>query len=75
MYSWEIRKFLEDRNYNISEQDLLFILNIKNHPQINHIKFNDYDNSYDMWSSDGEYFHFKVKSRRDAKDKKIKRRK
>ena len=58
MFSWEIEKFLKERNYYIGGKDLNFILDTRQHPQINHIKFNPFDNSYEMWSKDGEYFHF-----------------
>lgn len=58
MFSWEIKNFLEQRNYHLGGNDLLFILDVKQHPQINHIKFNPYDNSYEMWDKEGNYFHF-----------------
>ena len=58
MFSWEIKNFLKQRNYHLGGNDLLYILDVKQHPQINHIKFNPYDNSYEMWDKEGNYFHF-----------------
>lgn len=63
MYSWEIEKFLKDRNYCIGKNDLKFITDIKSHPQLDHIKYNSYDNSYDMWDKEGTYYHFKVENK------------
>ena len=69
MYSWEIENFLKERNYYIGGDDLNFIIDTKQHPQINHIKFNPYDNTYDMWDKDGNHFHFKAMQYKEAKDK------
>jgi hypothetical protein len=48
MYSWEIQQFIEDRNYYIGGDDLLFITNPYLHPQLTHIKYNPYENKYEM---------------------------
>ena len=56
MFSWEIENFLRERNYYIGGDDLIFIIDIKQHPQINHIKFNPYDNSYEMWDKERKLF-------------------
>lgn len=58
MFSWEIENFLRERNYYIGGDDLIFIIDIKQHPQINHIKFNPYDNSYEMWDKERKLFLF-----------------
>ena len=58
MFSWEIKNFLKQRNYYIGGDDLAFITDIKQHPQIDHIKFNPYDNSYEMWDKERKLFSF-----------------
>lgn len=58
MYDWELKKYLEQRNYNINHKDYLYIC--KTCPQLNHIKYEPFDNIFKAWSSDGEYFEFKV---------------
>lgn len=58
MYSWEIQQFIEDRNYYIGGDDLLFITNPYLHPQLTHIKYNPYENKYEMWDNEGWYFYF-----------------
>lgn len=48
MYSWEIKKILQENNYCIGGKLLLSLIDIKQNPQINHIKFNPYNNMYEM---------------------------
>ena len=67
MYDWEIAQFLRDRNYYIGGDDLTFITNIREHPQLDHIEFNPYDSSYDMWSREGNHYHFKAMPYSEAK--------
>lgn len=69
MYSWEIEQFLKARNYCIGGDDLNFITDIRQHPQIEHIEFSPYDMSYDMWDKEGKHFHFKAMSYAEAKEK------
>ena len=58
MYSWEIYQFLAERNYCVGGDDLLFITDIKQHPQLTRIKYNPYENKYEMWDTDYNYFCF-----------------
>ena len=69
MFSWEIENFLKQRNYYIGGKDLNFILDTRQHSQINHIKFNPFDNTYEMWDKDGKYFHFTGMTYKEAKEK------
>ena len=64
MYSHEIKQLLELKNYLLDRKEANKILNIKDSPQINHIKYNTYDDNFEMWTSDNYYFKFKVKNRR-----------
>ena len=38
MYSWEIYKFLEEKEYYIGGDDLIKVTSVKENPQLNHIK-------------------------------------
>ena len=58
MYSWEIYNFLAERNFYIGGDDLLFITDVKQHPQLNHIKYDAFENKYEMWDYEGNYFCF-----------------
>lgn len=61
MYSHEIKQLLELKNYLLDRKEANKILNIKNSPQINHVKYNTYDDNFEMWTSDNYYFKFKIK--------------
>lgn len=58
MYSWELQKFIEDRNYYLGGDDLLFAIDITKHPQLSHIKYNAFEKKYEMWDYEGNYFYF-----------------
>lgn len=69
MYPWEIEKFIKDRNYQIGGDDLNFIINTKQHPQLDHIKYNPYNNGYEMWDKEGNYYKFTAIPYNEAKKK------
>ena len=71
MYSWEIRKFLEERDYYIGGDDLLKVIDIKENPQLTHIKFSSGDGSYYMKDKDGEEFNFKAMPYEEAVEKNL----
>jgi hypothetical protein len=48
MYSWEIAQFLAEHNYCIGGDDLLFITDVKQHPQLCRIKYDPFNNKYEM---------------------------
>lgn len=58
MYSWEIRKILNENNYQVGGDDLIEIINIDKNPQLRYIKYSPYDNSYYMKDDTGEEFIF-----------------
>lgn len=60
MYSWEIREFLKERNYEIGGDDLLELISIKENPQLKIIRFLPYNNSYYMKDDVGEEFFFQA---------------
>ena len=69
MYSWEIANFLAERNYYIGGDDLIFITNPKEHPQLDHIKYNPWNNQYEMWDREGNYFCFQAMPWVEAEEK------
>ena len=58
MYPWELDKFIKDRNYKLGGDDLLKAISIKENPQLNHIVYDPYNQSYEMWDYEGNYYHF-----------------
>lgn len=63
MYSQEIEELFKLRNYLISVKEYLRILETS--PQINHIKYNPFNDYFDIWTDDRYYF--KTKVRKDNK--------
>ena len=58
MYDWELHNYLKERNYNLNHLEYDYVC--KTCPQLNHIKYEPYEDLFKMWSNDGEYFEFKV---------------
>ena len=63
LYSWEIEKLLQMRNYLIEVQEYIEISDIKKNPQINRVKYDPYNDDFEIWTNDNYDFKFKVKKR------------
>jgi hypothetical protein len=59
MYSHEVEQLLKIRNYLITYKE--FIQITKSSPQINHIKYNPFENNIEMWTTDNYKFVLKIK--------------
>ena len=63
MYDWEIDQLLKIKNYIISSEDYINILNTS--PQIKRVKYNPYEDNFEMWtkeeSKQSNYYKYKVK--------------
>ena len=62
MYDWEIRNFLKDRNYILTNKEYIYVC--RTCPQINQIKYNSYENNFEVWT-DYNYFKFQVYYKED----------
>jgi len=58
MYPSEMRHYIDSRNGKLNREETAYIINITKHPQLNHITFNVWDSSYDMWDCEGNHFKF-----------------
>lgn len=58
MYSWEIQQTLEAQNYSINSETYENILNTS--PQICHVKYDPYENSYEAHTNNNEHWKFNV---------------
>lgn len=58
MYSHEIVQTLKSHNYNIDSDTYLHICDSS--PQIAHIKYDPYDNSFHLWTNDNYYWKINV---------------
>ncbi len=50
MYSYEIDQIIKSQNYNIDSELYIDICNTS--PQISRVKYDQYDNKYEIWTSD-----------------------
>ena len=60
MYSYEIKQFLYERNQTLTREEYKKITDTKENPQINQMKYNTGDDFYEISTSDGYFFKFKV---------------
>lgn len=60
MFSHEILKFLGERDNTICKSDFWMITDTKENPQIKSIKYNSYDDTYEMSTNDDYYFKFRM---------------
>ena len=58
MYSWEIDNLLKSKNYTISAFEYLDIC--QGSVQITEIKYNGFDESYEIKTTDNYYWKFKL---------------
>ena len=63
MYSCEINQILESQNYNIDSETYIAVCNTS--PQISRVKYNPYDNKYEIWTNDNYYWNFTTHRRED----------
>lgn len=59
MYSWEIQKLLELRNYILSVKEYFDLCD--NSPQIVRVTYNPYEDSFLIKTNDNYEFKFKVR--------------
>ena len=65
MYTWEIENLLKLRDYILYHDEYNKIMSTS--PQIKHVKFNSYDNTFETWTKEDDnskyYFKYKVRIR------------
>jgi hypothetical protein len=60
VYSHEIDEIIKIHNNQLPSSVYVEISDTNKNPQIDHIKYNAYSNSFSMWSTDGWCWNFKV---------------
>ena len=60
MYSYEIKAYIEERKHVLNREEFLEITDINRNPQIQSMKYNTYDDTYEMVTNDGYFFKFMV---------------
>lgn len=61
MYSSEIEQTLKSQDYNIDSKTYLYICQLS--PQISRIKYDSFENNFNIWTNDNYHWTFKVKLR------------
>ncbi len=58
MYSSEIDQIIESQYYNIDSETYIDICNTS--PQISRVKYDPYNNEYEIWTNDNFYWKINV---------------
>ena len=58
MYSYEIDQTIKSQNYNIDSETYMDICNTSQ--QISRVKYDPYDNKYEIWTNDNYYWKINV---------------
>ena len=58
MYDWELTDYLRKRDGVISVNEYLYICDTC--PQINHIKYDPFENMFNAWTDSGNYYAFRI---------------
>ena len=53
MFSHEIDNYLRDKNWMLSSEEYIYVTDVTHSPQIDHIKYNPYENNFYIHTSDG----------------------
>lgn len=61
MYSWEIEKFIRERDYKLTPEECNKLMDVNENKQISHMKYFFENNEYHISTDDGYYFVFEVK--------------
>ena len=59
MYSFEIQKLMELRNYLLSVKEYFYVCDTS--PQIVRVSYNPFDNNFNIYTNDNYNFKFKIK--------------
>lgn len=60
MYSYELDNYIKEHNYQLNAHQLEFVMDTREHPQINRISYNDQSKSYDIYTSDNYHLFFNI---------------
>jgi hypothetical protein len=60
MYSEELKFYIDSKNGTLSSSEYTFVTDIRKHTQIDHIKYNPWDNSTDIWTTDDYHYNVRV---------------
>lgn len=56
--SENLLNFIRNRDYILETEELLYVTDLRLHPQLDHICFNSSSSEYSMWDKNGNFFNF-----------------
>ncbi|MBP3461306.1 MAG: hypothetical protein J6K21_02740 [Bacilli bacterium] len=65
--SEEIKIYLENRDYELSIEEFIYITSSEEHNVINRVLYNQYLKCFEMWTTDNFYFSFNIKKEKEKK--------
>ena len=71
MYPNELEQFIKARNYYLGGDDLMLVTSTIENPQLNHLKYEPYENKYKMWDKEGHYYELTPMPYEEAKSKRL----
>ena len=60
MYTWEIEKFLAEKNRIVTREEFYKIVSQVNNPQITDVKYDKNRNVYELMTSDNGFLTFRL---------------
>ena len=69
MYPWELKKFIEERNFYLGGDDLTKATSTKENPQLIGIQYKPFENRYYMWDNEGNTYSFTPMPYKEAIEK------
>lgn len=60
MYTWEIEKFLAERNRIVTREEFYKVVNQVDNPQVIDVKYNKDSNTYNLKTSDNGDMNFSL---------------
>lgn len=64
LYSYEIENYLREHNYSLTAEECAGLMNVNINTQIVKIKYYPFEDNYQVDTSDGYCFRFKVNKRK-----------
>lgn len=64
LYSYEIENYLREHNYSLTAKECAELINIDINSQIVRVRYDPFENDYQIDTSDGYCFRFKVNKRK-----------
>jgi hypothetical protein len=55
--SQELKSYIENRNYELSGDEIINVLDARNYPDIDHVIYEN--EQWNMWDIKGNYYYFK----------------